>query len=146
MSEIQLERKFEANENFQKNEIFDFIVTALGEDLADTVVRTSLDTMERGTELLKQDVIWNELEVKFKKLSPHRFGIPQIRERMFIVCSRNSLNTFEWPSETPNIEMSIESILDKNPDDAKRLTPQLKRCLSTWQKFIKTTIAALAGV
>src|SRR5262245_15680447 len=50
---------------------------------------------------------WRELEQLFidagyemssAYLSPHQFGIPQIRERVFIVGSRCGLEHFEWPS------------------------------------------------
>ena len=38
-------------------------------------------------------------DIDQKRLSPHRFGIPQIRERIFIVGDRDGLSGFSWPSE-----------------------------------------------
>ena len=35
--------------------------------------------------------------VDAKRLSPHQFGIPQIRERVYIVGSRGGLAGFSWP-------------------------------------------------
>ncbi len=32
-----------------------------------------------------------------ERFSPHQFGIPQIRERVYIVGRRGGLNGFEWP-------------------------------------------------
>jgi len=42
-------------------------------------------------------------------LSPHQFGIPQIRERVFIVGSRASLREFAWPRPTPEVIPSLQS-------------------------------------
>lgn len=76
-------------------------------------------------------------EVDYRQLSPHRFRIPQIRERVFIVGSLSGLSDFVWPEETPNAELSIESILDDDPPEARRLTAQVVACLGVWQKFLE---------
>ena len=34
------------------------------------------------------------------RLSPHQFGIPQIRERIYIVGRRSGLDDFRWPDPT----------------------------------------------
>ena len=70
-------------------------------------------------------------------LSPHRFGIPQIRERMIIVGARGGLGGFEWPKPRQAAEPSISDILEQNPPDAKPLTPQAVECLEVWQQFIQ---------
>ncbi|MFL5627191.1 MAG: DNA cytosine methyltransferase [Ktedonobacteraceae bacterium] len=71
-----------------------------------------------------------------ERLSPHRFGIPQIRERMFIVGCRTGLQNFSWPDETPHTSLSIMTALEHNPSDARRLSSQLLRCLEVWQEFL----------
>ena len=76
-------------------------------------------------------------EVAFAYLSPHQFGIPQIRDRMFIVGSRDGLSNFRWPEPPEDTEPNLSSILDNNPKDARPLTPAVLRCLGVWQKFIK---------
>lgn len=70
------------------------------------------------------------------KLSPHNFGIPQIRERVYIIGSIEPMNGFKWP-EITNIETSIDSILDDNPSDAKTLSLQVQDCLDVWDAFLK---------
>ncbi|MHB1562020.1 MAG: DNA (cytosine-5-)-methyltransferase [Isosphaeraceae bacterium] len=75
-------------------------------------------------------------EVDDHRLSPHQFGIPQVRERVYIVGSRSGLGKFEWPEPIPKAEMSIVSALDKHPSDARRLTPQVVDCLNVWQRFL----------
>ena len=78
-------------------------------------------------------------EVDAKILSPHRFKIPQIRERLFIVGSRSrsGLNKFNWPAENESQKLSIHSILTKNPKNARLLPKEVKECLNVWQEFIK---------
>ncbi|MGY2923489.1 site-specific DNA-cytosine methylase [Ewingella americana] len=70
------------------------------------------------------------------KLSPHNFGIPQIRERVYIIGSLEPLVGFKWPQIT-DIETSIDSVLDDYPDDAKSLSLQVEECLSVWDAFLK---------
>jgi DNA (cytosine-5)-methyltransferase 1 len=74
--------------------------------------------------------------VDTKVLSPHTFGIPQIRERLFIVGSRVGLGEFKWPKESGS-EPSIRTILDSQPLDAKPLPHQVVRCLDAWQEFLE---------
>lgn len=74
-------------------------------------------------------------DVSAKKLSPHRYGIPQVRERLFIVGSSDGLDGFEWPSET-NEETTIEMVLDDDPPDSKRLSEQAHACIEVWQAFL----------
>lgn len=70
------------------------------------------------------------------KLSPHNFGIPQIRERVYIVGSLEPLSEFKWPKLT-EVETSIDSILDDYPAEAKPLSSQVEECLDVWDAFLK---------
>ena len=76
--------------------------------------------------------------VQGRKLSPHRFGIPQIRERAFIVGSRGGLNRFSWPTASDSLprDTTIRGILDSNPKEARRLPASFVRYLTTWQEFL----------
>lgn len=77
-------------------------------------------------------------DVQFTQLSPHRFGIPQIRERMYMVGRLGKLNGFKFPDpETNDNELSIHSILDNNPKNATPLSRQVVDCLNVWEEFIK---------
>lgn len=89
---------------------------------------------------------WLELEKAFKRagydigsalLSPHQFGIPQIRERLFIVGARSGLSHFNWPLPHSQTSVSVGSILDKNPAEARPISMQLRACLDVWQRFLK---------
>lgn len=74
-------------------------------------------------------------EVEHRKLSPHRFGIPQVRERLFVVGSRKGLTHFAWPEENNEVP-SVARVLDRDPQDAKRLPAQVLKCLAVWQNLI----------
>lgn len=68
-------------------------------------------------------------------LSPHHFGVPQIRDRAFIVGCRDGLDGFEWPKARA-AELSIRSVLDENPGGAKPLGKSFLTYLKAWQKFL----------
>ncbi|UNM08192.1 MAG: DNA (cytosine-5-)-methyltransferase [Planctomycetales bacterium] len=69
-------------------------------------------------------------------LSPHSFGVPQVRDRMFIVGSRHGLEHFKWPSGEGYPTPDLKSILDTNPPEAKPLSAEAIRCLDVWQEFL----------
>lgn len=67
--------------------------------------------------------------------SPHDFGIPQHRKRIFIVGSKNGSSHFEWPPSKRQ-KTDIKTILDKKPKDAKKVDREELECLKLWQEFI----------
>ncbi|MFH0991446.1 MAG: DNA (cytosine-5-)-methyltransferase [bacterium] len=104
--------------------------------------------LENVPNLLKHDngITWKAIKKKLqlkntysvdaKILSPHKFGIPQIRERVYIVGSKNSLEGFNWPEPQETYDPNIEIILDKRPKNAKRLSQQVVECVNVWQEFL----------
>lgn len=77
-------------------------------------------------------------ETKHAKHSPHEFGVPQIRERMFLVASLDGLGAFEWPCPTTKqCDLDIRTVLDEKPENARRLGPDVLACLWTWQEFLQ---------
>jgi DNA (cytosine-5)-methyltransferase 1 len=74
--------------------------------------------------------------VAIKKLSPHQFGIPQIRERVYIVGSTESLDKFKWPTPTSNSTLRVEEYLNQNPEGARKLPDYINKCLDVWQEFL----------
>lgn len=78
-------------------------------------------------------------DVQHSQLSPHRFDVPQIRERMYMVGQLGGLNVFQWPvPQTNGEDLSIRTVLDNNPKEALPLSKQVIECLETWQEFIET--------
>jgi DNA (cytosine-5)-methyltransferase 1 len=91
-------------------------------------------TWEKIQKLLGVDGLGYHIDAA--KLSPHNFGIPQIRERIYIVGSLSPLTKFVWP-EIADTETSIDSVLDDHPADAKQLSPRVRECLDVWDAFLK---------
>jgi DNA (cytosine-5)-methyltransferase 1 len=74
--------------------------------------------------------------VKAERFSPHHFGIPQIRERVFIVGCRLGLNGFRWPEKRHAGHLSLSPILNRHPEGKRVLSDQVRRCLWAWQEFL----------
>jgi len=80
-----------------------------------------------------------DYQVQSAKLSPHQFGVPQIRERMFIVARQRragGLARFSWPAHVDNA-LDVGVVLDSHPADAKAIPDYLKSCLGVWQEFLE---------
>lgn len=80
--------------------------------------------------------------IRATRYSPHHFGIPQIRERVYIVGSQSLPESFQWPEPTHS-ETSIETVLDKSPAEAKKLAPHVEDCLTQWNGFVNAAPAEL---
>ncbi|MCY4538155.1 MAG: DNA (cytosine-5-)-methyltransferase [Chloroflexi bacterium] len=89
---------------------------------------------------------WEEMKRKLedvgykvceRKLSPHRFGIPQIRERMFIVGSRIGLEHFKWPAEYLSKVTAVRDILDNSPSQVRQISDQVHKNFEVWQEFLE---------
>lgn len=82
-------------------------------------------------------VVGGGYDLRVERLSPHEFGIPQIRDRLYIVGRKGaqSLDGFSWPLGTGE-EPRIQSVLDKNPTDARPLPDYVAECIDVWQDFI----------
>lgn len=89
-------------------------------------------TMEEIRRVLEDQLGY---DVRAERFSPHDFGIPQIRERVYIVGSRKPLASFQWPEKTKQAT-DIRAVLDRQPQDAKPLTKQVAECLDTWNDFL----------
>lgn len=82
---------------------------------------------------------WVDAEI----LSPHQFGIPQHRRRIYIVCVRkdyNTLDAFHFPEPQRELESDITTIIDSNETKVQKLKPDTRNQLSVWQEFIDLTL------
>ena len=78
-------------------------------------------------------------DVQEKIISPHKFGIPQHRARIYIVCrlrSKGGLNHFTFPKETINENQSILSIIEKDPKEYTPIKKISLNHLEVWQEFL----------
>jgi DNA (cytosine-5)-methyltransferase 1 len=121
-------------------------------DLAELIVqwlhakRPRYFILENVPNLLKHDSgrtwRWLSLELRHagyavdaRILSAHDLGIPQVRERLFIVGTRDSLGHFEWPTQVSE-PASLDTVLDQSPVDATWISGRVAEALETWQEFL----------
>ena len=75
--------------------------------------------------------------IDFRELSPHMFGIPQVRNRAIIVGSKSGLDHFRWPGANHCENLHVSSVLSANPSDAKPLPPSYIAYLDVWEDFLQ---------
>jgi DNA (cytosine-5)-methyltransferase 1 len=75
--------------------------------------------------------------IDFKLLSPHAFGVPQIRDRALIIGDRMGLSGFQWPGPThaPD-DIHIDAALDKRPPEARALSAEAIAYIKAWQALL----------
>lgn len=70
-------------------------------------------------------------------MSPHNYGIPQQRERIFFICVRKDI----YKSPIKLIEsvkkFSIEDIIETSPDDKYKISKEIEDVLNAWNEIIK---------
>ena len=85
---------------------------------------------------IKSHLIAAGYDIAEERFSPHEFGVPQVRERFFIVGRRGRLVGFEWPKPVVSKDLSISSVLDLMPPTARYLEPSFIEYLETWQRLL----------
>lgn len=88
-------------------------------------------TWDQIEKLLRQE----GYDIRQKKISPHHYGIPQIRERIYIAGSLEPLDGFTL-LQTNRSDTSILSVLDSKPSEAKPIPTHIRQCLEIWQEFL----------
>ncbi|MFD1765308.1 DNA (cytosine-5-)-methyltransferase [Sphingorhabdus buctiana] len=125
----------------QWGNLFDYVVEILRIKRPRFFIIENVPNLIRHNGGMTWSIICSQLmglgyEISFERLSPHMFGIPQKRERAFIVGDLNGLKGFEWPKPTATQALSIKNILDNSPIDAIPLSERHLLYLSTWQELI----------
>lgn len=72
-------------------------------------------------------------------LSPHQFGIPQHRKRIYIVGIRQDmggLNNFHFPEPT-NTPCDIHDIIDENDNEYIPLKKDTRHYMEIWSEFVR---------
>jgi len=78
-------------------------------------------------------------EVDVRRLSPHQFGIPQVRERAYFVgklASQGGLVGFEWPLESKE-ETTIASALDSDMSPVREVPARTQEAIDMWRDFLR---------
>ena len=71
-------------------------------------------------------------------LSPHQFGIPQHRSRIYIVCENRDygqLEDFKFP-EIQDIKCNINDIIDREEINYQHLKADTRHQLDVWREFL----------
>jgi DNA (cytosine-5)-methyltransferase 1 len=82
----------------------------------------------------------NDYAVQLFEISPHQYGIPQQRERVYFVCVRKDIYNNK-PIELPTSDKPIvfEDYLDKKEDIDEKyfIKGDILKCLEAWDEMIK---------
>jgi len=71
-------------------------------------------------------------------MSPHNYGIPQQRERIFFVCVRNDIyNGKEIELLDVNQGLTAEDIVEEVPDPKYNISDDIRNVLDAWDELIK---------
>lgn len=92
---------------------------------------------------------WKAMKADFERLgydvdhrdySPHEFGIPQHRQRIFIVgaLGKNALQNFSFDKVDKHKKsiVELEDFIEINPIKAKKLPKANQDCIKLWQELI----------
>jgi DNA (cytosine-5)-methyltransferase 1 len=92
---------------------------------------------------------WKAMKAEFERLgydvdhrdySPHEFGIPQHRQRIFIVGAfgKNALQHFSFDKVDQHKKsiVELEDFIEINPVNAKKLPKANQDCIKLWQELI----------
>jgi DNA (cytosine-5)-methyltransferase 1 len=83
-----------------------------------------------------------DYDVDAHRYSPHHFGVPQIRDRVYIIGSRDGLHRFTWPDPQES-KTDIRSILDKPSTDSRPISAGSLRALEVWDDFLRSAPRSL---
>ena len=76
--------------------------------------------------------------VYYKVLNTKDYGIPQNRERIFIVGFRDEKHSFKFPKKTP-LELKLKDILQDNPDSKYNLSDERIKKINAAEKLKNKT-------
>lgn len=125
----------------QWGDLFDYVIKILKRHKPEYFILENVPNLLKHNngntwKQMRSELAKIKYNVKEKRLTPHKFGIPQIRDRVYIIGSTSDLDYFNWPKEKDEELESIVSILDKKPLHAKSISKQMINCLNVWQEFI----------
>ena len=89
---------------------------------------------------IKQKIIENGYHLQIFEISPHEYGIPQQRERVYFVCIRNDIYNginIVLPPKIHNLQ--FKDFLEKKQDVDKKyfISGDILKCLEAWDELIK---------
>lgn len=92
----------------------------------------------RTLETIKRELNQLGYEVDIRRLSPHQFGVPQIRERAYFVGSLTGLKDYEWPE--PRTEATdVRTVLSSTESSARPIPELTLRAIDIWDDFLRSS-------
>lgn len=126
----------------QWGDLFDYVIAILERHKPQFILIENVPNLLRHDEGRTWKNVCRRLQragyaIEFKLLSPHMFGVPQIRDRVLVVGSRKGLADFAWPKPSHATEdVSIKAILDTKPKEARKLTKAATDYIDAWQELL----------
>jgi DNA (cytosine-5)-methyltransferase 1 len=74
-------------------------------------------------------------DVDVRRYSPHNFGIPQIRDRAYIIGGLGGLDGFSWPEPEPT-KTDIRSAIIPGSKADREVPPGTIRAIDVWDDFL----------
>jgi len=89
-------------------------------------------------EYIKKRIAEVGYHLQLFQISPHNYGIPQQRERVYFVCVRNDIyKSSDIVLDKPNKKIRFEDYLDKKVDDKYFVKGDILNVLECWDEMIK---------
>ena len=137
------------NDEKERGNLFGFICAILEEHKPKYVILENVANLKGHDHGNTWEKISSNLDalgysVKEEIISPHQFGIPQHRKRIYIVCLRKEyglLDKFEFPKTIKRVKCDINSIINKDDTNITPLKLETHKQLDVWQEFIDKVIA-----
>jgi DNA (cytosine-5)-methyltransferase 1 len=76
-------------------------------------------------------------KVEDRKLSPHDFGVPQRRKRIFVVGSEAGLSHFSWPNPPSDIQPNLSTVIEEDTTTTRSMPNHYIECMEAWQEFLE---------
>ena len=132
--------------NEHRGNLFDIIMSILDYHKPEFVILENVQNLKNHDKGNTWKVIFEKLnkfyDVKDAILSPHQFGIPQHRLRIYIVCKLKKgknqfpLSGFEFP-EPAKYDLDINSIIQEDSKNFLPLRKETRNHLIVWEEFLQ---------
>lgn len=88
-------------------------------------------------EYIKENIINIGYHLQIFNLSPHNYGIPQQRERIYFICIRNDIYINPIELITPNDKFNFDDFIQTTTDDKYKIDGEILNVLDAWDELIK---------
>lgn len=136
------------NDEKGRGTLFDYIIDIVAYHKPKYIILENVSNLKGHDDgntwrVIQEKLDEQEYSIKAEILSPHEFGIPQHRKRIYIVCIRKdlgSLDNFTFPKGSKPV-CDVNDIIDPNAKDITPIKEETHYQLNIWQEFIDKTIA-----